>query len=137
MVRCQSYLIESITRYRPIGLEGATFILHGSHSMSRQGLYVTVRYPSVCSSVPAADRCSSVRRICCCGPGGQRYRSPSSNGAAAARSTIARRSAAQASSVTFTVFDWRNGPWQRQRAQRECGRASDGSRSFCTSVASF
>ena len=71
MVRCQSYLIESITRYRPIGLEGATFILHGSHSMSRQGLYVTVRYPSVCLSVPAADRCSSVRGFAAVGREGR------------------------------------------------------------------
>jgi len=34
-------------------------------------VYVTVRCPSVCLSVPAIDRCSSVRRVCFCGPGGQ------------------------------------------------------------------
>jgi len=61
--------------------------------------------PSFRPSVPSAiDRCSSVRRVYCRGPGErQRYRSiaarpapTSSNGAAAAR-----RSAAKASSVTF------------------------------------
>ena len=33
--------------------------------------YVTVRCPSVCLYGPAIDNCSSVRRVCCCGPGGQ------------------------------------------------------------------
>jgi len=39
-------------------------------------VYVTVWCPSVrlsvCLSVPAIDRCSSVRRVCCRGTGGQR-----------------------------------------------------------------
>jgi len=39
----------------------------------RQGLCngtMSVR-PSDCLSVPSIARCSSVRRVCCCGPGGQ------------------------------------------------------------------
>jgi len=66
----------------------------------RQGNGTSVRL-----SVPASDRCSSVRRVCCCGPGRQEISidaarpAPSSNGAAAAR-----RSAAKASSAaTFTA----------------------------------
>jgi len=58
----------------------------------RQGLCngtVSVR-PSVGLSDPAIDRCNSVRRVCCCGPGGQETSidcctaAPRGNGAAAA-----------------------------------------------------
>jgi len=37
---------------------------------TRSRIYVTVRCPSVCPSVSCA-RCHSVRRVCCCEPGGQ------------------------------------------------------------------
>jgi len=54
--------------------------------------------PSFRLSVPSIDRCSSVRRVCCCYPDGQEMStdcctaSVHSNGAAAARRTAARRS---------------------------------------------
>ena len=40
----------------------------------RSRVYETVRCPSVCASVRLSvpfAHCSSVRRVCCCGPGGQ------------------------------------------------------------------
>jgi len=40
------------------------------HSM-RNEVYVSVVRLSVRLSVPTVDRCSSVRRVCCCGPGGR------------------------------------------------------------------
>ena len=55
--------------------------------------YVTEPCPSVRLSVPAINRCSSMRRVADVGPEDRRYRliaarpAPSSNGAAAARRT--------------------------------------------------
>ena len=74
--------------------------IHGERPSStmqpaHEGLCNTVRpYTSVCLSVPAIDYRSSVRRVCCCGSGGQKDRSiaarpaPGSNDATA---TAARR----------------------------------------------
>ena len=36
------------------------------------GVCVIVWCPSICLSVSAVDRCSSLRQVCCCGPSGQR-----------------------------------------------------------------
>ena len=67
------------------------------HSM-RSRVCVTVRCPSVCLSIPFA-RCSSVRRVCCCGPGGWEISIDCCTAGAAA----ARRAAANAGSATFTA----------------------------------
>jgi len=64
---------------------------------TRQGLCngtVSVRL-----SIQAINRCSSVQRVCCCGFGGQEISIDCCTAGAAA----ARRSAANASSVTFTA----------------------------------
>jgi len=66
----------------------------------RQGLYVTVRFPSVCLSVrlsvPSIDRCMPLRRVCCCvGPMGGCYLSITVCGRAAGalRAPCCRRTA--------------------------------------------
>ena len=78
------------------------------HSMQSR-VYVKVR-ASIRLSVPSIDHNSNVWRVCCWVPCRQMisidsngWRAPSSNGAAAAQRTAAWRSAAYASSGTFTA----------------------------------
>ena len=61
---------------------------------------------SVCLSVPAIDHCNSVRRVCCCGPGGQEIsidrggrRFPQHE----THRTLLQRSAATAGSATLSA----------------------------------
>jgi len=82
----------------------SAFVVATSCCVAADRICVTVRCLSVCLSVPFAC-CSSVRWVCCCGPGGQEIsicsgdrRAPSSKPAA-----TARRSAANASNLTLAA----------------------------------
>jgi len=73
-------------------------------------VYATVRFPSVCLSVQSIARCMSLRRVCYWGSGRQDISidsggrlAPSGTAAAVAWRSSARRSAANASSVTLSV----------------------------------
>jgi len=76
----------------------------------------TVSVRLVCLSAISVDRCMPLRRVCCCGPGGQEISVDSGSCnvpqhvCAAARRTAARRAATQASSVTLSadVGSWRH-----------------------------
>ena len=85
-----------------MGAEYSVIIDTPARSMQSR-VYVTIGCPSTCLSLSSAEARSSVRRVCCCGSAGRRYRSIASRPEPQQHRAAARRSAANVGSATFSA----------------------------------